>query len=499
VDDRRQAQGKKAMTKRAVFQRLATIAALALSFSAAAQVTGDQLVIRGIPQGEDVFVMMDAPGPAGCINDRVFRTRGVIPLPNLGTRSGCRSEVTVFSSSHRMTTRALAWTAQSETLVVDLTEPLIDVPVRVWITYPQAEAFARSEIKMADVIYRANKVGVRFVPEFRPLPNAPAAIASGDCGDNVREIKDRFPDLYVPRTINVYYVDKEFTGRNCAHHRRDATRLDANVIFVGNIGSPTTLAHELGHAFGLRRGDEELAHVDDVGTFTSTNVMWVATNKFRQHFTIGQTYRMNLQDDTWGGTVLQQNGLLKPGERIFRECRLLQTKPDPECPLPWLPWPGQPVAHAKNESAPDAARVASNARSTRALAYAKLSAAVGDCDDELPKRRTTYRPVDVPYYLSAVRHGPLKPHRESIRKSASAAYDTLVEQGRKNPELAPDLSRDEYVARYLDNYDRQVRRRAVAALSAIRTPASQTALQVAYEKAERPELRRAIEQALQEK
>jgi hypothetical protein len=443
---------------------------------------GDTLIIRGIPEAESVFVMMDARGPNGrCVNDVVYRTQGVLRLPNLPASRYCKSDVTVFSSSHRMMIREVRWSDKPDTRVISLEEPPVEVPVRLWITYPRAEKSARDEMRLAKALYHYNKTGIRFVESFESIHNTPPQITSGKCENNIREIP---PEYYSRGMLNIYYIDAEFTGKNCVHNRVDNRALDMNVSFIGRHARNTTLAHEIAHALGLRRGDEELAHVDDVACFSDTNLMWVATRKFRKDFTLGQIFRMNMQDDQWGGTALKRNGWVS---RDFHYCDLQQRGQHAACPLHWLPKPSVVVN-------PSCQRVMTAAIGTTPQIAGRHT---GDGDEKVPNRSKRYRPVDVPYYESAILYGSSPQQRETVRRSANVAYDTLLQQARKNSELVPELTRQEFVLRYISNYDDEHRARGVEALAAIGTPEARKALENAAIKVKRPELRQTIQDTLE--
>jgi hypothetical protein len=46
--------------------------------------------------------------------------------------------------------------------------------------------------------------------------------------------------------------------------------------------------------------------------FTPENIMHGKGGSIRRYFSLGQTFRMNMQADRWGGTMLIENGL-RPG------------------------------------------------------------------------------------------------------------------------------------------------------------------------------------------
>ena len=100
---------------------------------------------------------------------------------------------------------------------------------------------------------------------------------------------------------------------NCDRFGDGDIKGDANVTFIGGNANLATLAHEIGHAFGLRPGDQG-GHTNNLQGFDENNVMWGGGSQARSHFSLGQAFRMNTQADEWGGTMLIANGL-RPGPR----------------------------------------------------------------------------------------------------------------------------------------------------------------------------------------
>ena len=315
------------------------------------QTRQDTLKIEGGTPGEklDVVVMIDARkrtssgmtvcenGPKG--DDWVQRFTGVsplvIPLGDLRSSDGCGSEVAVFSENHRMHLEKLPWTDEEDVHTVTL-KPRIIVPVNIWTVDDDDRRRAQDEILVANHLFVKNRVGVEFDPTFRRLSKNEATLIRRQKCKSANAIKKA--KRYVAGTLNVYYIAGE-GDRNCAIAETPAScdrlhkhaTIDGNFTYLGAIGAPFTLAHELGHAFGLRPS-VCWGHVNGLDeAFGLENVMYAGTFEalLRRRFTLGQVFRMNTQDDRWGGTMLIKNGLRPEADR--RKC--LPNERNSICPL----------------------------------------------------------------------------------------------------------------------------------------------------------------------
>lgn len=309
----------------------------------------DRLRIVGIAPGDEVVVMMDARTSRGCedgapasMKERIFRSSGTTAFVHniMAPGSACNSEIAVFSKKHAMALVPGTWTnTLGEERTVEL-QPPVEIAVNIWVIDDQAHDRADTEMNKASALYTDNMVGVVFKTTIRKLsasttPDALAVVNAGtnDSGTECHVTQLRTTDLYTPNTLNVYYVNKAFRGRNCAIQQvpnlcttssAQWPAADANVIFIGDGGSSTTLAHEIGHAFGLRPA-ECAGHTD--ATFGDGNIMRAGGGDERNAFTLGQVFRMNTHDDEWGGSMLVANGV--PG-RAKRAC--LPNAWDARCP-----------------------------------------------------------------------------------------------------------------------------------------------------------------------
>ena len=308
----------------------------------------DELRIENIAGGDNVVVLMDsrgAAGPAGCRNDEVLRTTGQLALGNVLAANGCNAEIAVFAAANAMALSFPVWFDSATDIHTITMKPIVDVPVSVWIA--NATAWERAPLDMANAtwIYRKNKVGVQFVATYHLVSSDARAVATiGKSCDSIGWV--RRSAWYTPNTLNIYYVEKVTLpgelaqprwpyppGLNCDRFGDGDIKGDANITFIGGNANLATLAHEIGHAFGLVPGREG-GHTTRLPGFDPSNVMWTDSppvqSNMRSHFSLGQAFRMNTQAD---GRLIA-NGL-RPGPR--RACPPL-TSPSDICPPLALDW-----------------------------------------------------------------------------------------------------------------------------------------------------------------
>ncbi len=345
------------MGAKAVLHPLLLIVLIAWPPTVVPQLLQDRLRVQGIIGGDNVVVMMDArtsTGAGDCRNDRVVRSTGNIRLGNLLSPAGCNSEIAIFSKNNAMLleTPVDTWTNRPTDVHTATLEPIIKVPVSVWIAHatPGAKTKAEKDMARANLLYKRNKIGVKFVATFNDVSgdaNAVTTIGDGvlaptptniSCTDAITALQASA--FYTANRLNVYYVNLVFTGRNCAIKQtpQDCGNLagypeaDGNITYIGTAANRASLAHEFGHAFGLRPGPCG-GHTDTVAGFGPENIMWGGGDGNRNLFTLGQVFRMNTHTDQWGGTMLIKNGLrLGPG----RPCPPLTT--NATCPALKTDW-----------------------------------------------------------------------------------------------------------------------------------------------------------------
>lgn len=343
--------------------KLGSIAVLCCMASAAfAQ--EDRIRIRGIDPGEEVLVAMSARKASGqgCFtNDerdwivRPADSTGHVGIPNL--RKGCVVNVAAFSRKRAMLHKTLSgWKDQGGEVKTVTMKPPIDVPVIIWIADNALEGVGYRSAARAAELYRDNMVGFNFVPTFRNVSGDAvkvdrierAVVAHPTI--NKASICSGLPLLkghaYKAKTLNVYYINRPDTHRNCAIKETPvcdaslpkAVKGDGNVTYLG-VDHPEELrsvfAHELGHAFGLRpicnESNSNWGHpLQPNPGFDDTNLMVGAGGDQRAKLTLGQVFRMNTTKDEWGGTMVIAN-TLRPGPG--RQCRLQgQEHSTFECP-----------------------------------------------------------------------------------------------------------------------------------------------------------------------
>lgn len=319
----------------------------------------DTLKIDGIAAGDEVSVMLFGRTSTGCKNGKssatatTFSTTGEKLLGNRLSATGpCPSKVAVFSKKHAMKWQPLTWTDQPGDVRTVTLEPVIDAALNVWITDEAQRDLAEESAQKAHDLFLENRVGVRLawkvenVSAVQGAPGNAVEIVNAGIGDDAfADCKDlasiRAQPFYVAKTLNVYYVNKPLAGRNCAiktvpttctpsdlgHSRRG----DANITFVGSSANPTTLVHELGHAYGLRPicsgGHTSGADFPD-------NIMSTGSNAPRTKLTLGQVFRMNTHKDHWGGTMLIPNNI---PTRAAQTC--FPDQFSRACPKLKVPWP----------------------------------------------------------------------------------------------------------------------------------------------------------------
>ena len=191
------------------------------------------------------------------------------------------------------------------------------VYVRLNLVAPDDAAGFRARVALArdlaDRHFRANRTGIRLDWEEWPAdPSLPPLTEAFNSCDDVT-LQDK---------LGVQVTDEE---------AEDGKALDAHeawVVFVpripaGGIGymcdrtprrgpvivmsaahfNPTTLAHELGHMFGMAYELDNVGHTEGKPGFTPANLMWsapdICTGRTRERFSLGQIYRMNLDTGSW--------------------------------------------------------------------------------------------------------------------------------------------------------------------------------------------------------
>lgn len=165
---------------------------------------------------------------------------------------------------------------------------LARAPMRIWAHSRADETAVRDHVANLNLILNGlNPAGIVFDLQEIARPPAEAWEMIGyNCRNEDAVRRSRWFD---PQALNVYYHGEPDVAARCCH--------GGDMIFLGP-GSPLgRLAHEAGHALGLRgdgdgsgvRYDDGHADSIDIGNpFTEHNVMWRANATLRSHLTLGQ-------------------------------------------------------------------------------------------------------------------------------------------------------------------------------------------------------------------
>lgn len=285
----------------------------------------DRVATTGNRAGDNSVILTDdRRASIGCSDDSVWRTSSTAAIGNALSPGACRSEVAVFSEADATELREnVAWTdACGDQLDVAL-DPIVELPGIAFLAVPDTKAelewggkhveeVAKLDAERANLVYDRNKIGVALRLTQRKLnpldfakllfhlggvagPIASALLSGGDPSAFVCALPSALESagLYVPGQLNVYYLPVPGTGMMCED--------DPNVIFVGLDRKPETLAHEGGHSLALVGPG---AHTNGLAGFDAHNLMWVDEPDVRDHVSLGQAFRMNVD----AASVLNTNG-----------------------------------------------------------------------------------------------------------------------------------------------------------------------------------------------
>jgi len=236
----------------------------------------DRITLTNSIDNDEAIVLLN-----GCSTEKVLRVRHHLDIDNVA-KGSCLSEAIVFSSSNAMFLREnLEWkNNDTDTIDIALKKP-VKVDVVIWLARADAKTGpdgAETHIKKANELFDNNKVGVTFAATFEEVFSDTDAVEKIGTSCSPLNVKsERGPNVFTEGSINVYYVTKADSGVTCKPQNPD-------ILFIGTNASPTSLAHEFGHAFSLSH--------EDPGT---TNVMVGGSAETRTNFTDGQAFRMNVK------------------------------------------------------------------------------------------------------------------------------------------------------------------------------------------------------------
>jgi hypothetical protein len=265
-----------------------------------AAAAGDLLILKNNHNSDSAVVLIDGQDSGGTpMNDSLFRGSSSADLGDLSP-SAC-SEIVVFSDGNGMLLWTPLYTSDSDTVEVMLPEMIV-VPLAIWLLYDASDAIYKAELidraefdfTRANDVYDAMNCGIKFTSQVTEI--AAPWLLSADCTDyySLRELG------YTPGSINVYYVKNGFS-QQCKD--------DPAAIVLTTEGSDNeSLAHELGHAFGLS------GHYDECDN--DPNASWIMcefkADRQRTKFSEGECFRCNLEPSSF----LIQYGLRKDSPRL---------------------------------------------------------------------------------------------------------------------------------------------------------------------------------------
>lgn len=281
-----------------------------------------------------------------CRNNWYLLDGGPVTVGDMVPSSACAAEATVFAQHRALAVTGIEWTQGDDEIHLQMGASLRQIEVDVYVVAggERADDWARTDLGRARTVFDENRAGLTFIDgNFRSSSSLSAdeiAAIGNDC-TQVEELKGR-ASLYNDERINVYFVyaiggDWEETprGRNCIE-----THPPGNIIYISTYRhTPTTLSHELGHAFGLRGAaghtgegpSEESEEEVYIPGFESVNIMWTWVDadqaRAKNHFSLGQVFRMSADESSW----LNRKGQ-SPGGPSPRHCHPSGVDNESPCP-----------------------------------------------------------------------------------------------------------------------------------------------------------------------
>lgn len=266
------------------------------------QPSTDKLRIVNNTDGDTTVTMIDyrdIPGTAGCIDDQIIRTVEEQDMGNIVRSGSCNSEISVFSDNNAMAFNpsVTTWTNSSGDVHTVSLQPMINVPVSVWITNNASAPVAVNDFANANLLYNQNNVGIQFNPTYNNVSaNSAAVTAVGGGGCDATSLSTvQGSTWYNPNTMNIYYVAGAFTGKNCIN--------DRNISYIATIANLGSLPHEIGHTYGLAPS-ASWGHTNGLAGFGNNNIMWGGGPGTRNNFSVGQAFRINVDQNS----MLNVNG-----------------------------------------------------------------------------------------------------------------------------------------------------------------------------------------------
>jgi hypothetical protein len=288
--------------------------------------TSDTLSLADNDGGDDAVVLFDGRRGGACENDAVLRLGSSLDLGSVESDGGCNSEVTTFSDDDAtvfVNSVSPPWRdAFGDSVTVDLSEPLHEVPLTIWIvtTDPaiQASYEARAGLDLARArqLYNTMNTGIGFdynaasdleIVSDPTQVNTVVTTVNGVVASGTCSTAGITGDASIHRNgrLNVYYATVTgLNGFECDN---------GGVIVIFTTANNETLSHEIGHALDMRHY-----------AAGSDNIMWSVGISGRDNFTIGQAFRMNLNP----GSALNVFGPRSEATRNCDDSAISSTCPD---------------------------------------------------------------------------------------------------------------------------------------------------------------------------
>jgi hypothetical protein len=251
--------------------------------------------------------------------------------PTMHPRPDVKGEVTVFAPAYGAFRSDVTWSSGANTVTVSSTATdafaPVDRPKPLTVSYTVFLAASganqekiQKEIESARETFRKEGTGLELNGTISAVavPAVSVVVSGADAPLECARVREDLERAEVDvgtaldgARLTVWYVDdilgpprgageisypSGLAGYSCPHDPEDGSI----ILITSGLGSPTTLAHELGHTLGLR---DDAGHTNELPGFSYTNIMWIGPDvnrpNARKHFTLGQTYRMNFDAQSW--------------------------------------------------------------------------------------------------------------------------------------------------------------------------------------------------------
>ncbi len=352
-----------------------------------AKTTGDRILVEYDPAKSVVPVVALADGwRTTCVNDfddDPVAFQQEVDVGNFtedcSDDADVTGEVAVFSATAQMGFRALSWTNGRDDVDYSSTagsaspfkrigqalgSPL-EVKLKLWYPFPPGmedwKAEVLDEVNLASSVFRTNRAGITLPAspetESADLVALYVSAATGmdpwDCSDLKTRLGTVIPaSAFGPTKLNVLYVmrltdDPAAVSQDASYagyrgYTCPISDSDGGVILIDwQDRDDFTLAHELGHMFGLRNPPlPSEGHTSYIGGFLrSDNLMltylsdesWIP----RENLSLGQMFRINVDTRSWinvAGAVRGLTQIIDPSG-LACQCNPYENKPCPRLSL----------------------------------------------------------------------------------------------------------------------------------------------------------------------